>query len=172
MLAVNRRQKERRICWGDRVPRTRLSVNPVLFPLTHTHPQTRSDTERNYLPVPYPPVGPRQHLRRSRPLRWLHSRIHLCLHHTERAEQPPSKIRMSPRGRAARYRRNFGTRRYQSQLPCYPLDGDSSRAGMGYLPGSYSRGIRSSLDIPTHDLKKTGDLHKSEGLFWSLVRLR
>ena len=65
---------------------------------------------------------------------WLHSRIHLCLHHTERAEQPPSKIRMSPRGRAARYRRNFGTRRYQSQLPCYPLDWDSSRTGMGYLP--------------------------------------
>ena len=51
--------------YGWQGVRTRLSVNPVPFTLSHTRSQTRSDTERNYLPVPHTQVGPRQHLRRS-----------------------------------------------------------------------------------------------------------
>ena len=65
LLAVSRRQKGRKCVNGRQCVSTRLSVNPVTITLTHTHSQTRSDTERNYLPVPHSQIGPRQLLGRS-----------------------------------------------------------------------------------------------------------
>ena len=113
MLAVNRRQKERRMCGGNKVSRTRLSVNPVLFPLSHTHPQTRSDTERNYLPVPYTPDDPRQHPRRS-------SRsddsilASTCVSTTQNA---PSNLRARSECRRAAAPRGTGTARPRRAVP-------------------------------------------------------